>query len=85
MARNGIKLIFVYSQPITKNSGCTPVSDTRGTFPTAGGPQSSVGAGLRMDSRNGGQPVGTGAYVGSPEPSGHGGYHPSDSSAHDRR
>jgi DivIVA domain-containing protein len=56
-----------------------------GTFPTVGGPQSSVGAGLRMDSRNGGQPVGTGAYVGSPEPSGHGGYHPSDSSAHDRR
>jgi DivIVA domain-containing protein len=56
-----------------------------GTFPTVSGPQSSVGAGLRMDSRNGGQPVGTGAYVGSPEPAGHGGYHPSDSSAHDRR
>src|SRR5262245_35823704 len=56
-----------------------------GTFPTVSGPQSSVGAGLRMDSRNGGQPVGTGAYVASPEPAGHGGYHPSDSSGHDRR
>jgi hypothetical protein len=54
-----------------------------GTFPTAGGQQSSVGAGMRMDSRNGGQ---SGAYAGSPEPAGHvGGYHPSDSSAHDRR
>src|SRR5256884_429774 len=56
-----------------------------GTFPTVSGPQSSVGAGLRMDSRNGGQPAVTGAYVGSPEPAGHTGYHPSDSSAHDRR
>jgi len=58
-----------------------------GTFPTVSGPQSSMGAGLRMDSRNGGQPAVTGAYVGSPEPAGHagGGYHPSDSSAHDRR
>jgi len=58
-----------------------------GTFPTVSGPQSSVGAGLRMDARNGGQPAVTGAYVGSPEPAGHGGggYHPSDSSPHDRR
>jgi DivIVA domain-containing protein len=56
-----------------------------GTFPTVGGPQSPVGAGLRMDSRNGGQPAVTGAYAGSPEPTGHTGYHPSDSSAHDRR
>jgi hypothetical protein len=56
-----------------------------GTFPSVSGPQSSMGAGLRMDSRNGGQPAVTGAYVGSPEPAGHGGYHPSDSSAHDRR
>jgi hypothetical protein len=40
---------------------------------------------VRMDSRNGGQPAVTGAYVGSPEPAGHTGYHPSDSSAHDRR
>ena len=56
-----------------------------GTFPTVSGPQSSVGAGVRMDSRNGGQPAVTGAYVGSPEPAGHTGYHPSDSSAHDRR
>jgi len=56
-----------------------------GTFPTVSGPQSSVGAGMRMDSRNGGQPAVTGAYVGSPEPAGHTGYHPSDSSAHDRR
>src|SRR6266516_672481 len=55
-----------------------------GTFPTVSGPQSSMGAGLRMDSRNGGQPAVTGAYVGgSPEPAAHtGGYHPSDSSAH---
>jgi DivIVA domain-containing protein len=56
-----------------------------GTFPTVGGPQSPVGAGLRMDSRNGGQPAVTGAYVGQSEPTGHSGYHPSDSSAHDRR
>jgi DivIVA domain-containing protein len=56
-----------------------------GTFPTVSGPQSPVGAGLRMDSRNGGQPAVTGAYAGSPEPTGHSGYHPSDSSAHDRR
>ena len=56
-----------------------------GTFPTASGPQSPVGAGLRMDSRNGGQPAVSGAYAGSPEPTGHTGYHPSDSSAHDRR
>jgi DivIVA domain-containing protein len=56
-----------------------------GTFPTVSGPQSSVGAGLRMDSRNGGQPAVTGAYVGA-ESAGHtSGYHPSDSSAHDRR
>jgi len=55
-----------------------------GTFPTVSGPQSPVGAGLRMDARNGGQPAVTGAYVGS-EPAGHTGYHPSDSSAHDRR
>jgi hypothetical protein len=53
-----------------------------GTFPTVGGPQSPVGAGLRMDSRNGGQPAVTGAYAGPSEPTG---YHPSDSSAHDRR
>jgi len=57
-----------------------------GTFPAMPGSPSSVGAGMRMDSRNG-QPAVTGAYVGSPEPAGHagGGYHPSDSSAHDRR
>jgi len=56
-----------------------------GTFPTVTGPQSSVGAGMRMDTRNG-QPAVTGAYAGSPEPSGHaGGYHPADSSAHERR
>jgi DivIVA domain-containing protein len=56
-----------------------------GTFPTVSGPQSPVGAGLRMDSRNGGQPAVTGAYAGPSEPTGHTGYHPSDSSAHDRR
>ncbi|HYB86438.1 MAG TPA: DivIVA domain-containing protein [Streptosporangiaceae bacterium] len=56
-----------------------------GTFPAMTGPQSSVGAGMRMDSRNG-QPAVTGAYVGSPEPAGHsGGYHPADSPGHDRR
>ena len=56
-----------------------------GTFPSVSGPQSSMGAGMRMDSRNGGQPAVTGAHVGSPEPAGHGGYHPSDGSPHDRR
>src|SRR5215831_5647634 len=57
-----------------------------GTFPTVSGPQSSMGAGMRMDTRNGGQPAVTGAYVGSPEPAGHGGYHPSDGGpSHDRR
>ena len=56
-----------------------------GTFPAVSGPQSAMGAGMRMDSRNG-QPAVTGAYVGSPEPAGHaGGFHPGDSSAHDRR
>src|SRR6201994_3870269 len=35
-----------------------------GTFPAMSGAQSSVGAGMRMDSRNG-QPAVTGAYVGS--------------------
>jgi len=55
-----------------------------GTFPAMAGPQ-SAGPGMRMDTRNGGQPAVTGAYVGSPEPAGHaGGYHP-DSSAHERR
>jgi DivIVA domain-containing protein len=56
-----------------------------GTFPAVSGSQSSVGAGMRMDTRNG-QPSVTGAYVGSPEPAGHGGgFHPTDGSAHDRR
>src|SRR5215468_8794701 len=56
-----------------------------GTFPAMPGSPSSVGAGMRMDSRNG-QPAVTGAYVGSPEPAGHtGGYHPTDSPPHDRR
>jgi DivIVA domain-containing protein len=56
-----------------------------GTFPAVTGPQSSVGAGMRMESRNG-QPAVTGAYVGSPEPAGHsGGFHPADGPAHDRR
>jgi len=55
-----------------------------GTFPAMTGPQSAA-AGMRMDTRNGGQPAVTGAYAGSPEPAGHaGGYHP-DSSAHERR
>jgi len=52
-----------------------------GTFPAMPGSPSSVGAGMRMDSRNG-QPAVTGAYVGSPEP---GGYHPTDNPPHDRR
>jgi len=56
-----------------------------GTFPAMPGSPSSVGAGMRMDSRNG-QPAVTGAYVGSPEPAGHpGGYHPTDNPPHDRR
>src|SRR5262245_37710164 len=56
-----------------------------GTFPAMPGSPSSVGTGMRMDSRNG-QPAVTGAYVGSPEPAGHtGGYHPTDSPPHDRR
>jgi DivIVA domain-containing protein len=56
-----------------------------GTFPAVTGPQSSVGAGMRMESRNG-QPAVTGAYVGSSEPAGHsGGFHPADGPAHDRR
>jgi len=56
-----------------------------GTFPAMAGPQ-SAGAGMRMDTRNGGQPAVTGAYVGSPEPAGHaGGYHPGDTSRHERR
>src|SRR5262252_5723532 len=56
-----------------------------GTFPAMAGPQ-SAGAGMRMDTRNGGQPAVTGAYVGSPEPAGHaGGYHPGDTSGHERR
>src|SRR4249919_2333242 len=50
-----------------------------GTFPTVSGPQSSVGGGMRMDSRNGGPSSVTGTYVSSPEPAGHaGGYHPAD-------
>src|SRR5215813_2885726 len=57
-----------------------------GTFPAMTGPQSSVGAGMRMDARNGGQASATGTYVSSPEPAGHtGGYHPTDSPTHDRR
>jgi DivIVA domain-containing protein len=57
-----------------------------GTFPAMTGPQSSVGSGMRMDSRNGGPSSVTGTYVSSPEPAGHaGGYHPADSPAHDRR
>src|SRR2546430_931742 len=52
-----------------------------GTFPTVSGPQSSVGSGMRMDSRNGGQAVGAGAFVGSPEPARHGGLAPSESSS----
>ena len=56
-----------------------------GTFPAMTGPQSSVGSGMRMDSRNGGPSSVTGTYVSS-EPAGHaGGYHPADSPAHDRR
>ena len=56
-----------------------------GTFPAMPGSPSSVGAGMRMDSRNG-QPAVTGAYVGSPEPAGHpGGYRPTDNPPHDRR
>src|SRR2546430_6061735 len=56
-----------------------------GTFPAMPGSPSSVGAGMRMDSRNGGQPAVTGAYVGSPEPPPHTGYPPAASAAHDRR
>ena len=58
-----------------------------GTFPAImTGPQSSMSGGMpRMESRNS-QPAVAGAYAGSSEPSGHGGgFHPSDSSVHDRR
>jgi DivIVA domain-containing protein len=59
-----------------------------GTFPAVAGAQSAVSGGMssRMESRNGGQPAVTGAYVGSSEPGGHnGGFHPSDGPSHDRR
>ncbi|HEY7013305.1 MAG TPA: DivIVA domain-containing protein [Streptosporangiaceae bacterium] len=59
-----------------------------GVFPAVGtGPQSSVNSGMgRMDVRNGGgQPAVTGSYAGPPEPVSHGGFHPADSSQHDRR
>ena len=58
-----------------------------GTFPAImTGPQSSMSGGMpRMESRSS-QPAVAGAYAGSPEPAGHsGGFHPSDSSVHDRR
>ncbi|HEY2687873.1 MAG TPA: DivIVA domain-containing protein [Streptosporangiaceae bacterium] len=59
-----------------------------GVFPAvATGPQSSVNSGMgRMDVRNGGgQQAVTGSYTGAPEPVSHGGFHPADSSQHDRR
>jgi DivIVA domain-containing protein len=59
-----------------------------GVFPAvATGPQSSVNSGMgRMDVRNGGgQPAVTGSYASTPEPVSHGGFHPADSSQHDRR
>ncbi len=57
-----------------------------GTFPAImTGPQSSMSGGMpRMESRSS-QPAVAGAYAGAPEPGGHGGFHPSDSSVHDRR
>jgi DivIVA domain-containing protein len=59
-----------------------------GVFPAvATGPQSSVNSGMgRMDVRNGGgQQAVTGSYAAPPEPVSHGGFHPADSSQHDRR
>ena len=60
-----------------------------GVFPAVGGtgPQSSVNSGMgRMDVRNGGgQQAVTGSYASPPEPVSHGGFHPADSSQHDRR
>ena len=54
-----------------------------GTFPAVTGPQSAVSGGMpRMESSRNGQPAVAGAYAGPPEPSG---FHPSDSSVHDRR
>jgi len=53
-----------------------------GAFPAATGPQSAIGPGMRMDSRNG-QPAVTGAYAGPSEPTG--GFHPAEGPAHDRR
>jgi DivIVA domain-containing protein len=55
-----------------------------GTFPAVTGPQSAVGPGMRMETRNG-QPAVTGAYVGSSEPPTHtSGFHPAEGPAHDR-
>ena len=60
-------------------------STDSGTFPAVTGPQSAIGPGMRMDSRNG-QPAVTGAYAGPSEPTGHtGGFHPAEGPAHDRR
>jgi DivIVA domain-containing protein len=60
-----------------------------GVLPSvATGPQSAVPAGMgRMDVRNGGgQPAVTASYAGVPESVAHnGGFHPSDTSQHDRR
>jgi DivIVA domain-containing protein len=59
-----------------------------GVFPAvATGPQSAVTSGMgRMDARNGGgQQAVSGSYAGPPEPVSHGGFHPADSSQHDRR
>jgi DivIVA domain-containing protein len=53
-----------------------------GTFPAVTGPQTAVGPGMRMESRNG-QPAVTGAYAGPSEPTS--GFHPSEGPAHDRR
>jgi DivIVA domain-containing protein len=57
-----------------------------GTFPAImTGPQAGMSGGMpRMEPRNG-QPAVAGAYAGSPDSGGHGGYHPADSPVHDRR
>src|ERR1700730_1244290 len=59
-----------------------------GTFPAvATGPQPSISPGIsRLESRNGGQPAGAGAYAGASDPVPHtGASRPTDGSAPDRR
>ncbi len=56
-----------------------------GSFPAImSGTQASMSGGMPRIEQRSAQPAVAGAYAGSPEPGGHG-FHPSDSSVHDRR